>query len=94
MTVALPETSEIPKVANNSPAAHAIAVDISSTDDTLDEPARGLFVGNSGDVIVGMVADSATQITFKNVPSGTLLPIGAKIIYKTGTTATDIVAVW
>lgn len=56
---------------------------------------RGLYVGTAGDVTVVM-AGSGTDITFKAVPAGTILPIRVKIVKDTGTTqaAGDIIALW
>jgi len=47
-----------------------------------------LFVGVGGDV-KAMPADLATFVTFKNVPSGTFLPLYVKAVH-TDTTATDM----
>lgn len=57
--------------------------------DSTEVNARGLYVGTSGDLAITGV-DGAT-VTFKNVPSGTVLPI---FVYKVraATTAADIVA--
>lgn len=49
-----------------------------------------LFVGVGGDVAIVPLKGTAA-ITFKNVPSGTFMPIQCKQLYATGTTATNIV---
>ncbi|WP_049820079.1 spike base protein, RCAP_Rcc01079 family [Bradyrhizobium japonicum] len=71
----------------------AAAVDISSTDATLTNITRGLYVGVSGNVVVQFSddADSAT-VTLKNLVAGVWHPIQVQKIIKSGTTATDIVA--
>lgn len=51
---------------------------------------RALWVGTGGDVVVDD-AFGHTDITFTNVPDGTLLPICAYRV-KTTTTASEIVA--
>lgn len=93
--MALPEISQIPMVADNTPAAHAEAI-TNSIDVTLDRPSRGVFVGSSGDIIVNMVAAPTVEITFKNVPSGTMLPLGIIKVNGTdeGHTADDLVIVY
>lgn len=72
------------------PAEHAASVTPSDTED-LPTPARGLYVGTSGDVKV--VTIHGESVTFSNVPIG-ILPVRAKRVYDTGTTAASIVALW
>jgi len=48
------------------------------------------FIGVFGDIKVDLL-DGGTGVTFKNVPSGSILPIIASKVYSGGTTATDIV---
>jgi hypothetical protein len=53
--------------------------------------ARGIYVGVSGDIkIDSAFGDSA--VVFVGVPQGTILPVRAKRVYATGTTATSLVA--
>ena len=65
-----------------------------TTSDTanLPNPARMLWVGGAGNVKVDTVGGST--ITFLSVAAGTRLPIQAKKVYATGTTATNIVALY
>lgn len=51
-----------------------------------------IFVGGAGGLKVTM-AGSGT-VTFAAVPDGFTLPIRAKIVFNTGTAATDLVALW
>ena len=51
-----------------------------------------LFVGGGGDVAVIDAGGSTT--TFVGVPSGTFFPHHVKRVLSTGTTATNIVALW
>lgn len=51
---------------------------------------RGLYVGGAG--TVEAVDVDGTAATFVGVPAGTILPIRAKKVMSTGTTATSIVA--
>jgi hypothetical protein len=52
-----------------------------------------LYVGTGGNLTV-KVRWSATDVVLKNVPSGTILPVAVTHVRATGTTATDIVALW
>jgi len=54
---------------------------------------RGIYVGGDGDVVVLMAGDGASQ-TFATVPIGTILPVIATAVVKTGTTATNMVALF
>jgi hypothetical protein len=51
-----------------------------------------LFVGGAGALKVDTVGGST--VTFTGVVAGTVLQIRAKRVYATGTTATNIVAMW
>jgi hypothetical protein len=67
----------------------AVVVPSDSTDIT-DLP-RAIWVGVGGDVTLMAAADQTSRV-FKNVASGTLLPIRARRIYNTGTSASSIIA--
>lgn len=54
---------------------------------------RALYVGVGGDVSVQM-AGTGTAIVFKNVPTGTTLPIRIHRVNSTATTATNMVALY
>lgn len=70
--------------------SHAVAV---TPDDATDltREARGLLVGTAGDIKVD-VQDGQT-VTLKNVPVG-VLPLRVKRVYSTGTTASNITAMF
>lgn len=53
---------------------------------------RGLYVGVGGNMSV--VAADGTSATFLNVASGQLLPVQAKRVNSTSTTATNIIALY
>jgi hypothetical protein len=54
---------------------------------------RAIYVGGAGDLKVVMLKDrTETAVTLAAVPVGTILPIRAKIILDTGTTATLLIA--
>ena len=73
------------------------AVDTSSADVDLTDSSHlgscavGLYVGTTGDVKAAMRGDSG--VVYKTVPAGAYLPGLFITVYKTGTTATNIVAV-
>lgn len=54
-----------------------------------------LYVGTTGDVkvLIAGETNSLNAVTFKNVSSGTFLPIVVDYVLSTGTTATDIIRV-
>lgn len=58
----------------------------------LDFVTRAIYVGGTGDLKVTTIGGS--EVTFSGVPAGTLLPVRAKIIWNTGTTATLLTACW
>lgn len=58
--------------------------------DSTEVNARGVYVGTGGDLALANTV--GTAVTFKNVASGTYLPVFAWKIMSTNTTASDIVA--
>lgn len=75
---------------DTSPAAGAVAVSLSDIVNIV--PCRALYVGVSGDVKV-LTPNNGTAVVFKAAPVG-VLPVQAIRVYSTGTTATDIVALY
>jgi hypothetical protein len=75
-----------------SPASNAAAVTPNDGAD-LANFSRSLFIGGAGNVTVDLVG-GGTNVQFASVAAGTILPIRAKRVYATGTTATAIVALW
>jgi hypothetical protein len=51
-----------------------------------------LYVGTGGSVKV--LTEANDEITFANVPNGTFLPVQVVRVFSTGTTASNIVALW
>jgi len=49
---------------------------------------RGIYVGVGGDVKV--TTRGGTTETFKNAAAGSVLPVRAKLVFATGTTATNL----
>lgn len=70
----------------------ATAIDLSSTDVTLTKQTRAVFVGGTGALKVVMA--SGRTVTLTGVLAGAWLPIGVTKIFKTGTTATNITALF
>lgn len=55
---------------------------------------RALFVGVAGNVAVSGANNSSGSVIFKGVPAGSILPIRPRLVLSTGTTATDIIALY
>lgn len=53
---------------------------------------RGIYVGGAGDVVV--VNPDGTTCTFSSVPAGTILPVKARRVNSTSTTATNMVGLY
>jgi len=51
-----------------------------------------LYVGGVGNLKVLTVGGN--EVTFTNVPTGTFVPVQVLRVFATGTTATNIVAIW
>ena len=75
---------------DTSPASGAIAVTTSNTVNFA--LCRALYIGGTGDVSV-LTPNNATAVVFKAVPVG-VLPVQAIRVNATGTSATDIVALY
>jgi hypothetical protein len=88
----MPDSFQHHQSALDAPAFNASAVTPNDGAD-LGATARALFIGVGGDVAAILKGD-ATSVVFKNVPQGTVLPVSAKRVLATGTTATNIVALW
>ncbi|MEY2875998.1 MAG: hypothetical protein RLZZ373_3369 [Pseudomonadota bacterium] len=71
------------------PPTHALA--ITPADADLVQITRGLYIGTAGDLAVRM--GDGTDVTFANVPAGTIMPVRVKRV-RAATTADDIVALW
>lgn len=73
------------------PAWGGVAVTPSDSTN-LTTPARALWVGGAG--TVSIVMRSGVALSFAGVPAGTLLPIGLVRVNSTGTTASNMVALF
>jgi hypothetical protein len=73
----------------SSPASRGVDITPSDASD-LPEPVREPWIGGAGSVRV-ILADDTNPVTFSAVAAGTLLPVIARCVLATGTTATSIV---
>jgi hypothetical protein len=73
--------------ANIDPGLEPFSIGAGS--DSSDHNARGLYIGSGGDVVV--LTGGGNTITFKSVPTGTILPVFAYRVKQTGTTASSII---
>lgn len=73
------------------PCEHAAAVTPNDSAD-LATRSRAIYVGTGGDVAVVMAGGEA--VTFAGILGGSLLPVRVDRVKATGTTASNIVAVW
>lgn len=71
---------------------HAFAITPSDSDDY--KGGIVVYVGVGGDVaIVPFQGDGSTAVTFKNLPAGACVPVVARKVMSTNTTATNLVGV-
>lgn len=75
-----------------TPANEKVAINLGA-DTTFVVPAKGIYVGTGGTVIV-RAPGSAADVTYKNVPSGGYIDGWIEILRSTGngTTALDLIA--
>ena len=90
--------------ANNTVAAMK-AVVVTASDTTHLPTTRALYVGGTGDLALVMTDSDLTSsasasdaqavdVIFYNVSAGTVLPVQVQRVLSTGTTATNIVALY
>jgi hypothetical protein len=79
---------------SNDPAMPATdgAAIVPSDGSDVDVTTRGIYVGGAGNLTVVLVGGQT--VTLNNVPAGSILPIAATRVKATGTTASDLVALW
>lgn len=78
--------------AHSGPAVRAEPVTPHDTNRLPDHPARSLYIGGAGNVVVHMAHEEAPR-TFVAVPAGTILPVSVQRVL-TASTATNIVALY
>jgi nitrogen fixation protein len=74
-----------------TPADGAAAITPHDTN-LLTVTTRAVYVGGAGDLAVVMF--NGDEVTFPAVPAGTVLPVRAKKVKATGTTATSLVGMY
>jgi len=72
-----------------NPAEYALAV---VTDTTFDTTTRGVYVGGTGNLSVRFA--NGTDVVFINVQAGSVIPVRATRVNASGTTATNMVAMF
>lgn len=77
----------------DSPARNGAAVTPNDSTD-LTTSARALYIGGAGDVVVQFTGDPSTSVTLTGLSAGVIYPLCVSRVLSTGTTATNIVALW
>ena len=75
--------------AATAPAGYGVAV--TTSDSVVIPMTRALYVGVGGNIAVTDINDN---VTYVNVPSGSILPVQVSKVLATGTTASSIVALY
>ncbi len=83
----MPDTFENYAASLESPAQHGFA--ITPHDSVpLTTATRAIYVGTAGNIAAVLI--SGAEVTFSNVPSGSLLPVRLARVKSTGTTASNM----
>ena len=75
--------------AATAPAGYGVAV--TPSDSVVIPMTRALYVGVGGNI---RVTDINDNVTYANVPSGSILPVQVSRVFATSTTASSIVALY
>ena len=76
----------------SAPATRALAV-VPHDSNALTDIPKALYIGTGGDITMRGLNGSADQL-WKNVAAGAVLPFRAQYVRATGTTATDLLALY
>ena len=76
----------------SAPATRAVSVTPHDVDALADIP-KALFVGTGGNLTVRGLGGGSDTV-WKNLPSGSIVPLRAQYVRATGTTAADILALY
>lgn len=77
---------------DTAPARSALTVTPHATN-ALTNGVRGLYVGTTGNIAGRLVGDTA-DVSFVGVPAGSILPFKFSHVRATGTTASNILALY
>jgi len=69
-------------------AISAIAVNVASTDQTLTQPSRGIYIGGAGNLVCRLAGDTS-DVTFTGLVAGTVYPFSIISVTKANTTITN-----
>ncbi len=72
-----------------APASDCFAISPNDTDD-LPKATKALFVGTGGDVVLRPVSGT-TDVTFRNLPDGSILDVRVRAVRASGTSAANLV---
>lgn len=75
----------------SSPAKHAAPI-VPSDSAELQYLTRAVYLGASGDL--NAVMASGEEVTFSGMVGGAIYPLRIRAVKSTGTTASDIIALW
>lgn len=84
--------SGVYRSANATVSAHGAAA-VTPSDATEIPVTRALYVGGSGDIAV-LMGEDTNSVVFASVPGGFILPIQVSKVLSTGTTATNVLALY
>jgi|SRR6478736_4851824 len=96
----IPQVSTAPGSLSRSPASLGVDVDVCSLDPTQSQrPARGIYIGTAGTLVVQHPGDrnnSGTQqnVTWANLAAGSFIPCNLCGIVASGTTVTSVILFW
>ena len=82
----------MPTLRETSPGQNFVAVTPHDSTNFTAGPCRSLYVGGAGNVVIVGLDNAA--VTFTGVTAGTILPLCARRVNSTSTTATSIVAIY
>lgn len=87
------QQASVAKETSESPARNSYSVTPHDSNEIGTYEPKGVWVGSGGTIVGQLIGDTADR-TFVNVANGTFLPFKFRLIKATGTTASDIVAVF
>lgn len=77
-----------------TPSSFSVAITPSDSTSLTNGPCQAIYIGGTGDINLVTSASGSIAVRFKRVPAGTILPVSAVRVMDTGTTATNLVAMY